>query len=449
MTGSLKIGLMLLAGMLAACAPAALPSPSVSQPSVSPPSATPTASAEAITLTFWDLEEGGGATKARAALIAEFEASHPNIKVNRVVKSFDDLNATVKFALQGREAPDIAAVNQGFTVMGALVTGKLIEPLDAYATKYGWKDRIPAGVLSLNSFKPDGSAFGSGTLYGLSTTAEIVGIFYNKAKLAELGLAVPATIDEFAAAARAEHQRGGVGISFGTLEKNPAMHLFTTLQNAYIDSKYLLDWVFINKPGLTFDQPGELKAAALLQALAKEGVFTPDFLAVARDDAVAQFAAGTGLFLMGHGSWKVGTLAEKMGTNVGFMLAPREVKGETRVATGSGGIAFSIASASKHKDAAAELLDFLVTAHAGSLYAAGGDLPAMTADQPPAAGLFAEAAAAWEEVRLGNSVVPFQDWATPTMLETTRNNVQELMAVRITPAQLIERIQADYAAFKP
>lgn len=445
MRGSRRIGL-LLAGMLTACAPAAVPSTGVSSPATTPTSA---ASAEVVTLTFWDLEEGGGATNTRGELIAEFEASHPNIKVNRVIKSFDDLNATVKFALQGREAPDIAAVNQGFTVMGALVTGNLIEPLDEYAARYGWTDRIPSGVLRLNSFKPDGSAFGSGTLYGVSMTAEIVGIFYNKARLAELGLELPTTIDEFASAARVAHDRGGVGIAFGTLEKNPAMHLFTTLQNAYIDPSYLLDWVFISKPGLTFDQPGERRAAELLQALAHEGVFTPDFLSVGRDDAVEQFANGSGLFLMGHGSWKVGELTEKMGDSVGFMLAPREVAGDTRVATGSGGIAFSIAAASTHKDEAAELLDFLMTAHAGSLFAANGDLPAMAADQQPPPGVFADAAAAWEEVRAGNTVVPFQDWATTTMLETTRNNVQELMAGRITPDELIERIQADYAAFKP
>lgn len=446
-SGARRVGGLLLACILAACGPAAAsPSPSAAPPSTAP-SVAP--SVEPVTLTFWDLEEGGGATDTRAQLIAEFEQSHPNVNVNRVVKSFDDLNATVKFALQGREAPDIAAVNQGFTVMGALVSGGLIEPLDAYAAQYGWHDRIPSGVLLLNSFKQDGSAFGSGTLYGVSMTAEIVGVFYNKAKLQTFGLSVPTTIDEFAAAARTAHEREGVGIAFGTLEKNPAMHLYTTFQNAYIDPNYMVEWVFISRPGLTFDVPETRRAAELLQQLALEGVFTPDFLAVSRDDAVEKFAEGSGLFLMGHGSWKVGQLGEKMGDNVGFMLIPRAAAGQTRVATGSGGIAFSIASSSSHKDLAAELLDYLTSAHAGTLFARNGDLPAMAADEAPPPGVFGDAAQAWEEVRAGNRVVPFEDWTTPTMLETIRNNAQELMAGRISPADLAQRIQADYVAFAP
>jgi raffinose/stachyose/melibiose transport system substrate-binding protein len=402
---------------------------------------------EPITLTMWDLEEGGGATETRAQLIEEYQQAHPNVQIEQVVKSFDDLNATVPLAMQGRDAPDIAAVNQGFTVMGALVSGGLIEPLDAYAEQYGWLERIPSGVLLLNSFQPDGSAFGSGNLYGVSMTAEIVGIFYNKAKLAELGLGIPGTIDELAAAARAAHEQDGVGIAFGTLEKNPAMHLYTTFQNAYINPQDMINWVFISEPGLSFDQPGTLEAAELMQELSLEGVFTPDFLAVGRDDAAEQFANGTGLFLMGHGSWKVGELGGKMGDNVGFMLAPRETVDETRAATGSGGIAFSISSQSEHKDVAADLLDFMTSAHAGSLFAANGDLPAMAADQAPPPGVFGDAATAWDEVRAANSVVPFEDWTTPTMLETMRNNAQELMAGRITPAELVARIQADYVEF--
>jgi raffinose/stachyose/melibiose transport system substrate-binding protein len=436
-----------LVGLLAGCAGQGAPTQVAT--ASAPPSAEANASAEPITLTFWDLEEGGGATKTRELLSNEFEAAHPNITVNRVVKSFDDLNATVKFALQGRDAPDIAAVNQGFTVMGALVKGGLIEPLDQFAAQYGWNDRIPSGVLRLNSFLPDASRFGSGNLYGLSMTAEIVGIFYNKAKLKELGLDVPKTIDEFAAAARAAHEKEGVGIAFGTLEKNPAMHLYTTFQNAFIDADYMQDWVFISRPGLSFDVPGTRRAAELLQKLALEGVFTPDFLAVSRDDAVEHFANGSGVFLMGHGSWKVGQLADKMGDNVGFMLVPRETAGETRVATGSGGIAFSISSKSAHKGEAAALLDFLVSAHAGSLFASNGDLPAMAADQEPPPGVFGDAARAWEEVRSGNTVVPFEDWTTDTMLETIRNNAQELMAGRISPEELVGRIQVDYAAFAP
>jgi raffinose/stachyose/melibiose transport system substrate-binding protein len=402
-----------------------------------------------VTLTFWDLQEGGKATDTRTQLITEFQAAHPNIKVKTVVKSFDDLNATIKFALQGQDAPDVAGVNQGFTAMGALVKANLLLPLDDYAAKYGWVARSSSGILRLNSFKPDGSNFGSGSLYGLSTTAEIVGIFYNKAKLKELGLEVPKTADEFIAAIRAGHKKYGVAVSFGNLEKNPGYHLFTTMQNLYADPSYMTDWVFKSKPGLTFKNDATLKAADALRALALEGVFTPEFNSVGRDDAAQQFADGKGVFLMGHGSWKVGELTGKMGDNVGFMLAPRTTADEPRAAIGSGGIAFSIAAQSKHKDEAAMFLDFITTAHAGGLFAKNGDLPGIAADQKPSGGAFGDALAALEEVRASNRLIPFEDWATPTILETMRNNLQELMVGRISSTELLDRIQADYAAFTP
>jgi raffinose/stachyose/melibiose transport system substrate-binding protein len=400
---------------------------------------------EPVTLTFWDLEEGA-ATQARAQLIEEFEAANPHITVDHVVRGFDDLNATIRFALQGENAPDVAAINQGFNPMGVLVEAGLLEPLDAYAAQYGWNDRFPSTVLRLNSFEPDGSAFGSGELYGLSTTAEIVGIFYNKAKLAELGLEVPATVDEFVAAVQAAQERYGESVAFGNLEKNPGFHLFTTLQMAYADPEAATDWVLRDRPGLSFVTEDNLQAAELLQELALEGVFTPEYNSISRDDAAQSFASGDGTFLMGHGSWKVGEMAAGLGDDVGFMLMPRESADEGHAAIGSGGIAFGIASGSERKEEAAKFLDFITSERAGGLYTQSGGLPAGPSDQPPTEQVAVDAQAAFDEMRETNRLIPFEDWATTTMLETMRDSVQELMAGRIEPSEYLDRIQADYEA---
>ena len=68
--------------------------------------------------------------------------------------------------------------------MGALVKGGLLTPLDDYAEAYGWGDRYSATLLDLNRFSADGKEFGTGNLYGLSQMGEIVGVFYNKEKVA-------------------------------------------------------------------------------------------------------------------------------------------------------------------------------------------------------------------------------------------------------------------------
>ena len=40
----------------------------------------------------------------------------------------------------------------------------------------------------MNQFSADGKKFGTGNLYGLPMTGEVVGVYYNKAKLRKLGV---------------------------------------------------------------------------------------------------------------------------------------------------------------------------------------------------------------------------------------------------------------------
>ena len=126
-----------------------------------------------VTLTVWDQEVRGGQAKQIKQLNKAFQAKYPNVKIKRVAKSFDDLNTTLKLAVSGDKAPDVVQANQGRQVMGQLVKGGLLRPLDAYAYAYAWSDRYSATLLDLNRFSDDGKEFGSGSLYGLSQMGEI------------------------------------------------------------------------------------------------------------------------------------------------------------------------------------------------------------------------------------------------------------------------------------
>src|SRR5215203_4798017 len=125
-----------------------------------------------VTLTVWDQEVRGGQRKQIERLNRAFQ--------ERVAKSFEDLNTTLKLAVSGDKAPDVVQANQGRPVMGQLVKGGLLRPLDAYAEAYGWADRYSKVLLDLNRFSDDAAEFGSGGLYGLSQMGEIVGVYYNR-----------------------------------------------------------------------------------------------------------------------------------------------------------------------------------------------------------------------------------------------------------------------------
>ena len=128
-----------------------------------------------VTLTVWDQEVRGGQRKQIEQLNKEFQEKYPNVKIERVAKSFEDLIKTVKLAASGSDAPDVVEANQGRPIMGEMVKAGLIRPVTDYAEVYGWADRYSPLLLDLNKFSPDGKEFGSGELYGLSQMGEIVG----------------------------------------------------------------------------------------------------------------------------------------------------------------------------------------------------------------------------------------------------------------------------------
>ena len=108
-------------------------------------------------------------------------------------RSTDDLRTTLRLALSGEDTPDVVQANNSRSEMGQYVGAGLPTPLDDYAEAYGWFDRFPESVRALASYSEDGAVFGEGQLYGLPQMGEIVGLFYSKPKLEELGLQPPAT----------------------------------------------------------------------------------------------------------------------------------------------------------------------------------------------------------------------------------------------------------------
>ena len=134
--------LVLAAMVFTACAPAATPTTVPEVPPTTAPEVLPTEAPETITLVVWDQFYRDVETQVMDTLNAEFEAAHPGVKIERVVKTMDDLKATLKLALGEADGPDVAQVNQGRPDMGAFVEAGLLLPLNDYATQYNWSERF-------------------------------------------------------------------------------------------------------------------------------------------------------------------------------------------------------------------------------------------------------------------------------------------------------------------
>jgi raffinose/stachyose/melibiose transport system substrate-binding protein len=394
-----------------------------------------------VTLTIWDQEVRGGQKKQITRLNEAFMSTYPNVKIKRVAKSFTDLNTTLKLAVSGSKAPDVVEANQGRQVMGQLVKGGLLTPLDSYADAYGWGDRYSKVLLDLNRFSDDGKQFGSGSLYGLSQMGEIVGVFYNKDKVSS----PPKTFGEFETALQKAKDSGEVPISFGNLDPFAGIHEFQTVQNQYADPDAVRDFVFARN-GAKFNTPENEQTAKKLQEWAKKGYFTPNFNGTGYDPAWQQFAKGKGPFLIA-GTWLTSDLADNMGDKVGFMLMPRPEAEAGPVSLGGESLPFAITSKSKNPDVAAAYIDFLTNAQAGAVLVDTNNLPAMKTEAQASGGVSKDVAEAWKTLNEAQGLVPYIDYATPTFYDDISGSVQKLLAFKETPQGFTGGLEKDYTKF--
>jgi multiple sugar transport system substrate-binding protein/raffinose/stachyose/melibiose transport system substrate-binding protein len=128
--------------------------------------------------------------------------------------------------------------------------------------------------------------------------------------------------------------------------------------NQYADKEKFLDWMF-NKPGATYNTPGNVKGAELIRKWADAGYFPSDINAVDYFTFVSRFQDGGGVFTF-NGNWEAANYAKKLGKDVTFFLVPPTEKGGDHVAMGAAN-SFSVAAKSKHLNEIAYFLNWVHT----------------------------------------------------------------------------------------
>jgi raffinose/stachyose/melibiose transport system substrate-binding protein len=395
-----------------------------------------------VTLTVWDQEVRGGQEKQITALNEEFQRRYPNITINRVSRSFDDLRDTVKNGLSGAKGPDVTQVNNGKQDMGAFVKAGLLQPLDGYAEAYGWTDRFPDSVRGLASYPESGDSLGDGRLYGLPQTGELVGIYYNKTKLTQLGIQPPSTWEEFDAALATAKAAGELPIQFGNLDKSSGPYLLAL--NMHRSGKPADEAALATgrKEANWLAGPWRDAAGTLVEWV-DNGYLTTGFAGLSGDDAWANFTQGQGVFLV-SGTWLVPDLSAAMGDQVGFLLPP--ATNGTVAVTGGTGLPWTISSKSEHPDAAAAYIDFITSPEAMKVLADNGNLPVLEAGEQQVTGLASEVFAAWQDASQSPGLVPYLDYATPDAYDVISGAVEQLLGKQTSVEDCLGTLQEDLDA---
>lgn len=424
--------------------PAATSTPSQAAPTRS--IATDPAAMGNVTLTVWDQEVRGGGNAQITKLNADFQKKYPNITIKRNSRSFDDLVKTLRLALSGNDAPDIVQANNTRSQMGEFVKAKQIIPLDPYMQAYGWDKRYSESIRSVVSYSPDAKTFGSGNLYGMPQVGEVVGVFANTKKLAALGLEKPNTWADFEKALETAKSKGETPLMLGNLDKWPAVHVFGAIQGQYVPADQIRALGFGNA-GASWKTPENTKAAQTLVDWAGKGYFNEGFNGLGYDPAWQAFSKGTGVFLIG-GTWLQADLSKAMGADVSFMLPPPKDAGGTTYTTGASGQPFAITAKAKNPDAAAAYINYLTTPEAMAIIAETENLPVVdTAAQKAPNPLAQQVFEAFGKTSTDNGLLPYLDWATPSMADTIGGALQDLLATKQTPEQVLDTLEKDYADF--
>ncbi|MCM3661532.1 extracellular solute-binding protein [Georgenia satyanarayanai] len=399
-----------------------------------------------VTLVVWDQEVRGGQNEQIEQLNAAFMEEYPNVTIDRVTQSNDDLTTTLRLALTGEDAPDVTQVNNSRSQMGQYVAAGQLLNLDPYAEAYGWEDRFPDSVLQNTRYSEDGVTFGEGSVWGLPQVGEVVGIYYSTSKLEELGLELPETWAEFGEQLGTIAEAGETPLLLGNLDQWPAGHVFGPVQGAHVDPEEIRALGFGNE-GASWETDGNRAAAEELQSWVEAGYFNEGFNGADYDAVWQSFTEGAGVYLMA-GSWIGPDVEADMGEDAGFIAPPPAEAGAGKVTTGGTGIPFAVTANSENADVGAAYIDFITSEDAMAVLAETGNMPVVeTAEHMPEAGLQADIYAAYAEVTEDGALVPYLDWGTPTMSDTLGQSLQSFMGGQLDVDGLLAALEADYSEF--
>ncbi|HPZ15395.1 MAG TPA: extracellular solute-binding protein [Sphaerochaeta sp.] len=390
-------------------------------------------------ITLWDQYYRGIESEIMDSIVQGFEAENPAIKVVRETKILDDLKLVLKMSLESGTGPDVMQVNQGEADMGAMAKAGLLVSTNDVAKQHNWNANFSDSTLKAMGYHGD--------YYGIATTAEIVGFFYNKPLMKQLGLSIPKTFTELESLLERTKRAGYVPINFGNLDGWTGIHEWSAIQHVFT-TRDQLDDMMSGERGAFWNSVENRQAAETLQKWVRSGYFTKDFSAIGYDDSASIFMQGDSLLFL-TGNWMMGELLENSPFEVGFFLLPADDPAKLK-AIGGPGIPFVVSAKSKNIDASLQFLDYLASQETAKVWADNMMLPAQSIrseDYRDAPLLFREILDAYSTADKANGMGYFIDWITPTFYDTCAAAVQELMALEITPATFVQILQDDYDAF--
>jgi arabinogalactan oligomer/maltooligosaccharide transport system substrate-binding protein len=323
------------------------------------------------TVTFWDTSDAKNEAPAFKTLIAKFESSHANIKVNYVNVPFSEAQEKFRTAAQGNSgAPDVLRSEVAWTPDFAS-QGYLADLTSAVGDT---SDYLPT-PLSSNQL--------DGKLYGIPQVTDAPALLYNKAYLQKAGVSVPTSWDELKAAA-SKIKSSNPGVTAALFLQSGG---YFSLPFVYSEGGDLLN---VADKKITINSPEAVKGMQDAVDLVSAGAAKTDTTTDSYNNMMTAFKDGKVAMII-NGPWAIADIktgkAFSDPTNIGVSPTPAGTAGKS--GSPVGGHNYVIYSQSKVKDAAAEFIKYMDSAESqAAISKALGLLPTRKSayDQPDVQG---------------------------------------------------------------
>lgn len=286
---------------------------------------------EKVTIQWWDSMTSEATQGALKKTIADYEAAHPNVKIERTFISFADIKNKLLLGAAGNQVPDIVWIDnpdhQAFAAAGILadITKEIGE--------WGQADKYFSGPWSSTMYK--------GKNYGVPVGSNDLALYYNVDMLKAAGVNPPKTWDELKEAAKKLTKPDVYGFAMTAVKTEEGTFQFLPLMyQAGSDIP-------------TFDSAGTIEAAQLMKDMISGGYMSKEVINQKQSDTVVQFSTGK-VAMMINGPWQIPLLRKEGKVNWDVVELPTHKQGGTIL----GGENWAITAASKHKDISFDIIKF-------------------------------------------------------------------------------------------
>ncbi|MFT3797669.1 ABC transporter substrate-binding protein [Microbacterium sp.] len=301
------------------------------------------------------------------AVLDDFEAANPDIKIERIYPPQDSYAQTLLTQLQAGTAPDVIYMPSGggsaLSIGTVSKAGFIVDLSDRdWATKV-----LPESQRELFSLQGEG-------IYGIPLAYDGIATAYRADLFDKYGITVPTTKQELLDACKESLDKAGV--PFAAL---PGTEPDSTAQfTLSVATQYVLnddpDWNAKRIAGeVTFaDTPGWVKSLEYMADMLKGGCFPSTVASDSYDTSPAQVANGETLSFLAS---TVGSIPSLLSHNdegtFNLFVTPMEDADDT-IFMMNAGSALTINKKTEHMDAALKLLEYFTTADEAERFAAVG-----------------------------------------------------------------------------